>query len=92
MSDLVTEPHFKQNQLIQFRDSAEKIWLINPANISDIEYNFPTTENNWIGDRFAIIRMSSGSVITVTKECENVMKKIGVDTSQNINNPIRNSN
>jgi hypothetical protein len=92
MSDLVIEPHFKQNQLIQFRDSMNKIWLINPASISDIEYNFPTSDNNWIGDKFAIIRMNSGAIITVTTECDNVMKKIGIDPSQSINNPVRNSN
>lgn len=84
MSDLVTEPHFKQNQLIQCRDAMDKMWLINPASISDIEYNFET-------DNIIVIRMNSGSVFTANRECREILRKIGVNPDQTIVNPVRDS-
>lgn len=81
-NDLALEPVFKQNSLIQFTDVAGKRILINPFSISDVEYDF-------INDRFVIITMNSGNAYTITQDCREVMKKIGVNPEYTIINPIR---
>jgi len=81
-SDTINEPRFKQNELISFRDSMDKQYLINPAMISEIDYDFKE-------DRFLIITMASGNVYTVNSQCRELLKKIGVDPYITFINPTR---
>lgn len=82
MSDTLEEPHFKQNELISFRDDSGKRYLLNPCQISEIEYDFQQ-------DKFINITMSSGTVFTVTSECRELLKKIGVNPDITFINPTR---
>lgn len=82
MSDLANEPVFKQNSLVQFNDTTGKRILINPFSISDIEYDF-------LNDRYVNITMNSGNSYTITQDCREIMKKIGVNPEYTINNPMR---
>ncbi len=81
-SDTITEPRFKQNELIAFRDSMDHPYLINPAMISEIDYDFKE-------DRFLILTMASGNTYTINSQCRELLKKIGVDPDVTFINPTR---